>query len=180
MRGDEPDLGTPQEDIASIAAVEALPIERKLLVCIGFGVDRYHGIGHGCFLENVAALAKRDAFPGAFSLPARSEVTRLFRQAAEFVFARMPHHPSIVSSSTLSAVAGAFGGHHATRRTEGSRLWINPRMAMYWAFTLDEVARRCLYLDAIRDTQSHLELHHAILAFRRSLPDTRPWREIPL
>jgi len=180
MRGDEPDLGTPQEDLCSLAAVDSLDVEQKLLVCIGFGIDRYHGISHACFLENVAALTKSRGFLGAFSLPTWSEEAELYRQAAAFVFGKMPHHPSIVSSSILSALAGEFGDYHATHRTRGSTLWINPIMAMYWAFVLDAVAKRCLYLDQIRDTESYIDLHNAIVAFRKSLSETRPWMEIPL
>jgi len=137
MRGDEPDLGTPQEDIASIAAVDMLEVERRFLVCLGFGVDTFHGVSHGCVLENVAALAKKGAFLGAFSLLAGAEEVGLCRQAAEFTFSRMPDHVSIVSSSILSAIAGEFGDYHATQRTEGSELWINPLMGMYWAFSAE-------------------------------------------
>jgi hypothetical protein len=35
MRGDEAGLGTPEEDIASIAAVDELDVARKYLVCLG-------------------------------------------------------------------------------------------------------------------------------------------------
>ena len=180
MRGDEPDLGTPQEDLCSIAAVDSIDVEQALLVCIGFGVDRYHGVCHGCFLENVAALVKRDAFLGVFSLLARSDEAKHYREAAEFVFDKMPQHPSIVSSSILAAVAGEFGDHHSTYRTEGSELWINPLMAMYWAFLLKDVAARCLYLEDIRHTQSYGELNNAIAAFWKSQSEKRPWMDIPL
>jgi len=37
-------LGTPEEDIASIAAVHQLQLDTKLLVCLGFGVDTFHGV----------------------------------------------------------------------------------------------------------------------------------------
>jgi hypothetical protein len=180
MRGDEYDLGTPEEDIGSIAAVDSLDVERRFLVCIGFGVDTYHGVSHGCVLENVAALAKEGAFLGAFSLLACMEEAALYREAAEFTFSKMRHYPSIVSSSVLSAVAGEFGDYHATERTKGSRLWINPLMGMYWAFLLEGVARRCLYLDEVRDTESYYELRRAIAAYRDSLPTTREWERIPL
>ncbi len=49
MRGDEPGLGTPEEDIASIAAVHQLALDAKLLVCLGFGVDTFHGVCHAHF-----------------------------------------------------------------------------------------------------------------------------------
>jgi hypothetical protein len=61
------------------------------------------------------------------------------------VFALMPNNVSIVSSSILSALAGEYGDVHATGRTQGSQLWINPLMAAYWCFRLDRVAERILY-----------------------------------
>jgi hypothetical protein len=180
LRGDEPDLGTPHEDIASIAAVDSLDVERRFLTCIGFGVDTYHGVSHGCVLENVAALAKAGAFLGAFSLLSCTEEAELYREAAAFAFSRMPEHPSIVSSSILSAIAGEFGDYHATERTKGSKLWINPLMSMYWAFTLEGVAHRCIYLDDVRDTESYYDLSRAITACRDSMPLKREWQYIPL
>lgn len=180
MRGDEPDLGTPQEDIASIAAVDSLDIERRFLLCIGFGVDTYHGVSHGCVLENVAALAKAGAFLGVFSMLACMEEAELYRDAASYAFSRMPQHPSIVSSSILSAIAGEFGDYHTTERTRGSKLWINPLMSMYWAFTLEGVARHCIYLDDIRGTESYNDLSRAIVAYRDTITVKREWEHIPL
>src|ERR1700677_3918845 len=46
MRGDEAGLGTPEEDIASIAAVDELDVANKFLVCLGFGVDSFHRVCH--------------------------------------------------------------------------------------------------------------------------------------
>ncbi len=39
MRGDESGLGTPEEDMASLAAVHGLDVPEKIVVCAGFGVD---------------------------------------------------------------------------------------------------------------------------------------------
>src|SRR5262249_30901145 len=50
MRGDEDGLGTPHEDIASIAAVDDTPVAVKLLACLGFGIDAFHGVCHAHFL----------------------------------------------------------------------------------------------------------------------------------
>jgi len=55
MSGDEAGLGTPQEDVTSLAAVSRLDVPTRLVVCIGFGVDAHHGVCHAHFLENVAA-----------------------------------------------------------------------------------------------------------------------------
>ena len=56
MFGDEDGLGTPQEDMCSIAAVYRSGIKKQFLASIGFGVDHYHGVSHFRFLENVAKL----------------------------------------------------------------------------------------------------------------------------
>jgi hypothetical protein len=45
MRGDENGLGTPEEDMASLGAVNGLTeVPQRLVACIGFGVDSYHGL----------------------------------------------------------------------------------------------------------------------------------------
>ena len=180
MRGDEFGLGTPQEDIASIAAVSALELENKFLVCIGFGIDAFHGVNHCQFLEAVADLTKVGAFLGGGPLLKESQEAQLYRAACEYVFEQMSHHPSIVNSSVLSAVDGEYGDYHATYRTEGSKLWINPLMTLFWAFELDAVAERCLYLDEVRETKSYARLSQAIEEFRAGLGKTKPWEEIPV
>ena len=179
MRGDEDDLGTPEEDIASICAVHQLAVAQRYLVCVGFGIDSFHGVSHGLVLENVAALMKAGAFLGAFSLLPDHEETTHFREATQHVFDAMPESPSIVSSSILSAASGEFGDYHATHRTAGSTLWINPLMSMYWAFELSGVADRCLYLDHVRPTGSYHEVIQAINRFRASLQAIRAPQPIP-
>jgi hypothetical protein len=180
MRGDEAGLATPEGDAVSLLAVETLAnVPQKLLVCLGFGVDTHHGVCHAHFLENVAALSREAAYLGAWSLLHESEEYQLYREACEFVFARLPHQPSIVNSSIISAVAGEFGDVHRTSRTEGSTLFINPLMAMYWSFRLENVARRNLYLDRLRETDTAGEVSLAIERFRDTLPKTRVWTNIP-
>jgi len=164
----------------SLLAVHSLSgIPKKLLVCLGFGVDTHHGICHAHFLENVAALSRDDAYLGAWSLLHDSEEFRLYRDACAFAFARLPQQPSIVNTSIIAAVAGSFGDIHPTKRTEGSKLFINPLMGLFWSFRLENVARRNLYLDQIRDTDTTEEVALAIEEFRDSLPAIRPWTTIP-
>ena len=57
LRGDEAGLGTPSEDMASLAAVAAMDVPTRVVACVGFGIDTYHGVCHANWLENVAALA---------------------------------------------------------------------------------------------------------------------------
>jgi hypothetical protein len=180
MRGDEAGLATPEGDAVSLLAVHALRgIPKKLLVSLGFGVDTHHGVCHAHFLENVAALSRDDAYLGAWSLAHDSEEFQLYRDACEFTFARLPQQPSIVNTSIIAAVAGGFGDVHTTKRTEGSKLFINPLMGLYWSFRLDNVARQNLYLDRIRNTDTAEEVALAIERFRDSLPTIRPWTTIP-
>lgn len=179
MRGDESGLGTPQEDIASIAAVSSLDVPRKLLLCLGFGVDTYHGVSHGHFLQAVAEITQAGGYLGMFSLVNDMPEVQQYRAAADAVFEAMQHHVSIVSSSILSALEGRYGDYHATSRTAGSALWINPLMPVYWCFNLAQVAARVLYLDEVSKTTSYEDISRAIARFRRDLVFLRPAEIIP-
>jgi hypothetical protein len=46
LRGDESELGTPEEDNTSLAAVRPLAVPRKLLACLGLGAELRDGICH--------------------------------------------------------------------------------------------------------------------------------------
>jgi hypothetical protein len=183
MRGDEAGLGTPQEDMASIAGANSLDdalVPRKFLVCLGFGVDTFHGVCHTDVLEAVARLSADGGYLGAFSLTLDMPAVQEFRAATQYVQARTIDRESIVCASIVSAIEGQFGDHHATRRTEGSELFINPLMSMYWCFQLRNVARQNLYLDRIVETEGYLELSHTIERFRIEQASTRPWRTLPM
>ncbi len=180
MRGDEVGLGTPEEDMASLAAADAVAgVDRKLLTCIGFGVDFFHGVCHANFLENVAELIKAGGYLGAWAVTREMTEFQLYQEATNFVSERMPWRPSIVNSSIISAVEGQYGDYHVTKRTKGSTLFINPLMALYWSFQLKHVAKRNLYLDQIRNTRTYREVSQAIEFFRASLPALRTWSNIP-
>jgi hypothetical protein len=162
MRGDEDGLGTPVEDMTSICAADQLDVPRKLLVCLGFGIDAFHGVCHAHVLEAVAELARAGGYLGALSLTADMPEVRLFRDATEYVLAQTPTRPSIVCTSILSAIDGHFGDHHRTDRTAGSELFINPLMSIYWAFHLAHVARRVPYLEGMRPLSRYLDVNEYI------------------
>jgi hypothetical protein len=180
MRGDEYGLGTPCEDIISLAAAAELGVERKYLVCLGFGVDDFHGVCHAHVLEAVADLAQRGAYLGAFSLLREMPEVRQFRAASMYVFERMPDHVSIVTSSILSAIEGHFGNCHSTQRTAGSELFINPLMGLYWCFRLMPVAERVVYLDAMKRTETWAEVDRVVFQHLADRPEPRPPKTIPL
>ncbi|HVF84840.1 MAG TPA: DUF1152 domain-containing protein [Abditibacteriaceae bacterium] len=179
MRGDEAGLGTPVEDMASIMAVHQLDIPRKLLCCVGFGVDAFHGVCHAQFLEAVGDITRAGGFLGMWSLTREMPEVELFKSAAEQVFRKMPHHPSIVSSSILSAIEGHFGDYHSTHRTQSSRLFINALMTLMWCFQLDIVANRVLYKSAILQSQTKFDIQQEIELFRLKTR-RKPYEDLPM
>src|SRR5947209_11812314 len=98
MRGDEAGLGTPEEDVASSAAVDELDLARKYLVCLGIGVYAFHGVCHAHALEAVSELTREGAFLGALSLVREMSEVQRYAEATEAVFRAMPGCPSIVSA----------------------------------------------------------------------------------
>ena len=180
MFGDEEGLGTPEEDICSMAAAFRSGITHQYLLSIGFGVDHFHGVSHFRFLENVATLAKEGGFLGMWQLLKEMPEAQRFLEAVEFANGSAPQRPSIVCNSIASAIKGDYGDVHFTDRTEGSNLWINPLMATYWAFDLRKIMERCQYYDRIRDTSTMSELSGELREFRHSLNEKRLSRRIPI
>ncbi|AZM64165.1 hypothetical protein DMA10_35320 [Streptomyces sp. WAC 01420] len=179
LRGDESGLGTPEEDMASVAALAALDaVPRRLVVSVGFGVDAYHGVNHVQVLENIAALERAGAYLGAFSIPRATREGALYLDAVEHAQQHTPEHPSIVNGSVAAAVRGSFGDVRFTDRTRGSELFVNPLMSLYFAFDLPGLAARCLYLDRIEDTYLMRQVQARIAEFRESAV-TRPPRTFP-
>ncbi len=180
MQGDEHELGTPIEDSTSMSAVFQTEVAHKMLVCLGFGVDHYHGVSHYRFLESVARLIQEEGYYGCFSLNKTMKEYQQYKAALDFVNQRMEYNQSIVSNSIISAVDGHYGDYHRTDRTYGSKLWINPLMSIYWAFDLNKVIANLQYYDLIKETQSYIAVHRAIETYRYSINKKRPYKQIPI
>nr|WP_106982130.1 DUF1152 domain-containing protein [Streptomyces sp. NRRL WC-3626] len=179
LRGDEAGLGTPEEDLASVAALAALDgVPDRFVVSVGFGVDAYHGVNHVQVLQNIAALERDGAYLGAFSIPRATREGALYLDAVAHAQEHTPDHPSIVNGSIAAAVRGAFGDVRFTDRTRGGELFVNPLMSLYFAFDLPGLAARCLYLDRIEDTHLIRQVHSRIAEFRDSVVP-RPPRTFP-
>ncbi|WP_018348778.1 DUF1152 domain-containing protein [Longispora albida] len=174
MRGDETGLGTPEEDMASLAAVAGLSLPVKLVTCLGFGVDAYHGVNHTQVLENIAALDRSGAYLGALSIPSRSREAQLYRAAVAHGQAATPMRPSIVQSQIAAASLGESGDVHATRRTAGSTLFVNPLMAVYFTFDLDGLAASSLYLGRLEDTAGLRQISLRIEKYRETVTPRIP------
>jgi len=178
MFGDEAGLGTPQEDMVSLAAVAALDVPTKLLACLGFGVDSFHGVCHAHFLENVATLERDGGYLGAFSVPRSSSEGTRFLDAVALAGRLTPQRPSIVNESIAAAIRGEFGNVALGERTAQSELFINPLMGLYFTFELASVVRRSLYLEKLAATETIFQVSAIIEAFRRGIT-VRPRRPIP-
>lgn len=175
MRGDEAGLGTPEEDMTSLAAVASLAaVPVKLVACLGFGIDSYHGVNHVQVLENIADLDSRGAYLGAFSIPSGSREAELYRDAVAHAQALTPLRPSIVNGQIAAALAGRHGDVRFTRRTSDSVLFVNPLMAMYFTFDLIGLAEQNLYLDRIETTVGMRQVSSRIEEFREEITPRVP------
>jgi hypothetical protein len=180
MFGDEAKLGTPVEDICSMAAVCKSGIRKAFLVCLGFGIDHFHGVSHYRFLENVATIIRSGGYLGAFQVLKEMDEAAFYQEGVDFANGRMRGMESIVSSSISGAIDGEFGNVNKLERTADSTLWINPLMSMYWAFELRAVIRQIRYFDNIRDTNSLSELRQQLSEYRNSVERPREFMPIPL
>ncbi|MFF4906075.1 DUF1152 domain-containing protein [Streptomyces sp. NPDC001260] len=180
MRGDEHGLGTPEEDMASLAAVNGMDeISQRLVAGLGFGVDAHHGVNHSLVLENLAALDREGAYLGAFSLPRESREGALYLDAVAHAQRATPDYPSIVNGSVAAAVRGDFGDVRFTERTKDSELFINPLMSLYFCVDAVGLARRNLYLDRLENTALMRQISTAVGDFRGELARQRPPRAYP-
>ena len=178
MRGDEPSLGSPAEDVASIAAAYQLKGVETYLINLGFGVDYHHEVCHVYVLEAIADLTKTGDYLGAFSLLPSMPEFQAFCQAVDYTNERMSDRASIVARSILAAGKGEFGNYHHTERVKNTELFINPLMSLYWCFRLKGVAERNLYLDYILNTHSRMDVHRGLSNYLYTVKQ-REWRSFP-
>lgn len=167
-RGDEARMGTILEDGLSLSAVHQLAeVPLRLLACLGFGAERE--VSHAHILENVADLTAYGAFLGSCSLVREMEPVRAYEAALDYLHAQPIQEPSIINASVLSAIRGHYGDFHLLKRTQGSRLWINPLMAMYWLFDLPAVAERSRFLSEIAWTETPEEALRSLMLWRQKI-----------
>lgn len=178
MRGDEAGLGTPGEDMTSLAAVAGLDVPRSVVVSAGFGIDAYHGVCHSHVLENLATLTRDGAYLGTLSIPWQSPVGIAYLDAVAHAQEHTPKYPSIVQGQIAAAIRGEFGDAQFTARTAGSELYVNPLMALYVSVDLRGLHRRLLYREALESTSTTRQVAVAIETFREVVT-IRPRRGYP-
>ncbi|MFD5825625.1 DUF1152 domain-containing protein [Lentzea sp. NPDC060358] len=179
LRGDEQHLGTPAEDMTSLAAVAGIDGVEKLVVSLGFGIDAHHGVCHAHVLENLAALDRQGGYLGALSIPSDSHEARAYTAAVQQAQDATPLSPSIVNGQIAASLRGEFGDVRFTSRTEGSELFVNPLMGVYFTVDLDTLARGVHYLPALEGTRTAFDVALAIEEYRESTDERRPRRPLP-
>ncbi|WP_372662794.1 DUF1152 domain-containing protein [Amycolatopsis kentuckyensis] len=178
LRGDEAGLGTPEEDMTSLAAVAALEGVDRLVVSLGFGIDAFHGVCHAHVLENLAALDRAGGYLGALSIPSRSPEAEAYLDAVGHAQRTTPERPSIVHGQIAAALRGQFGDAQFTARTAGSELFVNPLMGVYFTVDLAILAKSVGYLGELAGTETAVDVAMVIEAHRDRVA-RRPRRAIP-
>jgi hypothetical protein len=180
MRGDEPQPGTFLEDSISLAAVESLGVPTKLLAVLGFGTEIEDALTHYCALENIAALAKQDAFLGTCSLTPQMPAFQEYEQASRYVWEQPFHQKSRIGMRVVPAVHGEFGNYHMYEDDDESQVYvlISPLLSMYWFFDAVAVSQRSLVTSAIRHTTTTREALAICGDIRRNVP-IRSARKLP-
>ena len=173
LRGDETSLGTPAEDLTSLAAVTAVPDVPIVLACVGLSSELRDGIAHAQFFERISELSRESAYLGASALVAGTAACDAYVRAVEYVFAGQMHQKrSHVHSVITRALAGEFGA-------KAPHVWLSPLASMFWYFDARAVARTHVFLDDLRGTESIWDVAQLITALRDQM-DIRGHAPIPL
>jgi hypothetical protein len=173
LKGDETSIGTPVEDLCSLAALAQISVRVRLITCLGFGTELREGVRHAQVLERVSELIRDGAYLGSASLQPETEAGAAYVEALEFAFAHQKGQKrSHVQSVVLSALRGGFGG-------SGPDVWVSPLSALFWFFDLAKVARSHLFLEHLLQTETIFEATAIVRECRKRLPG-RSATDIPL
>lgn len=173
LKGNETSIGTPVEDLCSLAALSAIELPVRIVACIGFGSELRDGVRHAQVLERMAELTRAGAHLGTMGLPGGTDAGIAYREAVEHVFAHQRGQKlSHVQSVILAALRGEFGG-------DGADVWVSPLTSLYWFFDLAAVARTHVFLPHLAATETLFELTAAIRECRKAVAVRAP-SDIPL
>lgn len=162
LRGDETSIGTPSEDLTSLAAATSLQIP-TVLACVGMTTELRDGISHAQVFERIAELSREGAYLGTAALVAGTPACDLYVRAVEAVFeGQATQKQSHVHRTILRAIRGEFG-------PVAPHVWLSPLASMFWFFDAHPVAATHHFLETLRDTESIWDVSARIQTARRSL-----------
>lgn len=173
LRGDEISLGTPAEDLTSLAALACLAVPTKVLACVGLGAELRDGIAHADAFERIAALTARGAFLGAAALVPGTGAGDLYLAAVEHVFA---NQADLKQSHVHTVVRAACHGRFGER---GPHVWLSPLLNMMWFFDAHAVIADHVFLPSLADTHDIWDVVRRIEAIRSTIA-IRSHAAIPL
>ena len=177
-RGDETGAGTFLEDAISLAAVDNLDIPVKILACLGFGAELE--VCHYNALDNIASLAKTDAFLGSCSLLKQMPAYSAYESACRYVWEQPGHAKSHINMRVVSAAGGEFGNYHLYQDPLNRPVFVSPLMNLYWFFDAKSVIERSMIIDQIRMTVTAQEAFAIVIQLRELLQShARPHNRIP-
>ncbi|HWO21343.1 MAG TPA: DUF1152 domain-containing protein [Kofleriaceae bacterium] len=173
LRGDETSLGTPAEDLTSLAAVTGVPDVPIVLACVGLSAELRDGIAHAQFFERIAELTRLDAYLGASAMVPGTAASDAYVRGVQYVFAGQMHQKrSHVHSVVTRSLSGEFG-------PKAPHVWLSPLASMYWYFDARMVAGTHVFLDDLRGTEGIWDVAQRIAAVRARM-DIRGHSAIPL
>lgn len=173
LRGDETNLGTPEEDLCSMLAVRHAPVTHRLLACVGFGAEQRDGIAHAQVLERIAGLTAAGAFLGVSALLDAMPAGRGYLDALAWVFG---HQAGVKRSHIHAEIKAAMGGAFGDA---GPHRWRWPLLNMLWCFALDPVVDSHLFINHLAETRTIGEVTLYVDGLRRSV-GSRPRSDIPI
>lgn len=182
MRGDEVDSGTVLQDFITLAAIDSVQVQNKILACVGFGAETDEGMNHYRVLENISALVRDNAFYGSCSLVGDMAEYAVYKTAVENWSSKRKSH---IQSKIIAATEGGFGNPvldadpnlAAVVFDQKFESFINPLMSMYWFFRLDAVVKHNLIIPTLRTTRTITE---ALIKYRSVVTRVRDKKTIPL
>ena len=171
MFGDEEDIGTYSEDMATIVAVSTLPVT-KVLVTNAWGVEGL--VSHERYLENVATMIRQNGFLGAQFLEKDSPEGQFYIQTLEACF---PENSTINSSIHASITGQEWTVPHKFLKKRYSDYEVNttfhlqdwvgcPLGGVYWFFDLDKVVENIVYKDMLLTTVTLYDVDHGVHLYR--------------
>jgi hypothetical protein len=165
-------LGTPSEDLTSVAAVHATGVPARI-ACLGLGAELRDGIAHEQVFARIAELTRAGGYLGANALVPGTPRGDLYRDAVAHVFA---HQDGLKQSHVHQVVVAAMGGDYGT---VAPHVWLSALLNMYWWFDLAVVARTHLFLRELAETDSIWDVAARIEAIRKDVA-IQPRTAIPL
>ncbi|NUQ61783.1 MAG: DUF1152 domain-containing protein [Pirellulales bacterium] len=186
MAGDEEGLGDPIEDAVSVTTVASLEgLQRKLLIIVGLGADRFNHVSDVASLRAVAELTGMGGFLGAVGIEPTCPGYGFYRECLEHIEHAHGVHGfrSVISGAIRSSVEGSFGRESVPpalkERVSKGGIFLWPLMAMLWAFDIDTVARRSRIAKWICECQTVAECYAALEDGRCLLGSLREVEDFP-